>query len=146
MNSRVLPVLNLVGCLVLTGLLIMQWRKEHMLDQAAMVLRKELTKSQAETATETKRRITLENDIKVLKEAMEACQSALETTNTSLAEKQQHAERLGTELTAAREQVAAWEAALKQRDERIGTLDAELKKTRTRLDEAITRLDQAGAR
>ena len=53
---------------------------------------------------------------------------------------------LTAELAAAREQLAAWEQALAQRDERIQTLDAELVRARQRLEEAIARLREAGAR
>jgi hypothetical protein len=146
MNSRLLPVINLVGCLALAGLVVVQWRREHVLDMATAGLRKELADSRAQTAEEAERRAALERDIVVLKESMEATQLAAETSARNLAAKQQLAGQLEAELAAARQQVTAWEQALKQRDERIGALDAELAKTRARLNEAVARLKEAAAR
>ncbi len=146
MNSRLLPVINLVGCLALAGLVVVQWRREHVLDMATAGLRKELAESRAQTAEEAERRAALERDIVVLKESMEATQLAAETSARNLAAKQQLAGQLEAELAAARQQVTAWEQALKQRDERIGALDAELAKTRARLNEAVARLKEAAAR
>ena len=146
MNSRLLPVINLVGCLTLAGLVVVQWRREHMLDMATAGLRKELADSRAQTAEEAERRAALERDIVVLKESMEATQLAAETSARNLATKQQLVGQLEAELAAARQQVTAWEQALKQRDERIGALDAELAKTRARLNEAVARLKEAAAR
>jgi chromosome segregation ATPase len=146
MNSRLLPVINLVGCLALAGLVVVQWRREHVLDMATADLRKELAESRAQTAEEAERRAALERDIVVLKESMEATQLAAETSARNLAAKQQLAGQLEAELAAARQQVTAWEQALKQRDERIGALDAELARTRARLNEAVARLKEAAAR
>jgi len=146
MNSRLLPVINLVGCLALAGLVVVQWRREHVLDMATAGLRKELADSRAQTAEEAERRAALERDIVVLKESMEATQVAAESSARNLAAKQQLAGQLEAELAAARQQVTAWEQALKQRDERIGALDAELAKTRARLNEAVARLKEAAAR
>jgi chromosome segregation ATPase len=146
MNSRVLPVLNLVGCLALTGLVVLQWRKERSMVGTFEGLKSELATARHQAAEDAKHRAALEGDIAVLKESIEATQKAAETSARNFAEKDQQATQLQTEIAAAREQVTAWEAALKQRDERIQTLDADLAKTRARLDEAITRLKEAGAR
>jgi chromosome segregation ATPase len=146
MNSRVLPVLNLVGCLALTGLVVLQWRKERSMVGSLAGLKSELATARHQAVEDAKHRAALERDIAVLKESIEATQKAAETSARNFAEKDQQATQLQTEIAAAREQVTAWEAALKQRDERIQTLDGDLAKTRARLDEAITRLKEAGAR
>lgn len=146
MNARVLPILNAIGCLVLTGLVGIQWLKEHALNSDVDKLRGELAAARRHAADETSRRSALERDIAVLKEAITATQQAAESAAGELAGKQQLAEKLQTELAAATQQVAAWEAALIQRDERIRQLDSELATTRQRLDEAIAKLKAAGAR
>lgn len=146
MNSRVLPILNLIGCLALTGLVVVQWRKERAMDGTLAGLKSELSTAKRQAAEDAKHRAALERDIAVLKESIEATQKAAETSDRNFAEKDQLATQLQTEIAAAREQVAAWEAALKQRDERIRALDADLTKTRARLDEAVIRLKAAGAR
>jgi chromosome segregation ATPase len=146
MNSRVLPVLNLIGCLALTGLVVAQWRKELASDTAIAGLKSELAVARSTAAEEAKRCAALERDIAVLKEAIEATQKSAETASRGLAEKAQLNSTLETELVAARGRVTAWETAIRERDERIRTLDADLTKTRARLDEAVIRLKAAGAR
>jgi chromosome segregation ATPase len=146
MNSRVLPVLNLIGCLALTGLVVVQWRKERSLDGALSGLKTELATARHQAAEDAKHRTALERDISVLKESIEATQQAAESSARNLAEKDQLVNQLQTANASAREQVAVWEDAVKQRDERIQALDADLGKTRARLDEAIQRLKESGAR
>ncbi len=146
MASRALPILNAIGCLALTGLVVAQWQREHRLDGTLARLRSELATAKNQAAEEAKRRAALENDISVLKESIEATQNAAESSARLLAEKGEHTTRLEADLNTAREQVTAWETALKARDERIRTLDSELTASRKRLDEAIARLKSAGAR
>ena len=146
MFPRVLPLLNAIGCLALTGLVVVQWRKERNLDGELAGTRTELATAKGQAAEESKRRIALERDIAVLKESIEATQQAAESSARAVADKDQLATQLQTELRAALEQVAAWEVAVKARDERISALAADLAATRKRLDEAIDRIKAAGAR
>ena len=146
MKSRVLPILNAVGCLALTALVVIQWKREHQSGIATAALRKELAASRFETAEESKRRAALEHDITLLKESIEATQQAAEQSARALEEKEHLVTTLQSELAAAREQVVAWEEAIKQRDERITTLTGQLDQTRKRLDEAIARLREASNR
>ena len=71
---------------------------------------------------------------------------AAETAARELGEKQQQVVRLEAENASAREQITAWEDAVKQRDERIEALDGQLVKTRAKLDEAVARLKESTAR
>jgi len=146
MTSRVLVIINTIGCLLLTALVVVQWRGERELDVTVATLRTQLAAAADQAAEDAKHRAALERDIAVLKETIEATQVAAESSTRALAEKEALAERLQTELTAATEQVAAWETALKARDERIVSLAAEIDATRKRLDEAIAKLKEAGAR
>ena len=122
MNPRVLPILNLIGCLALTGLVVVQWRREHLTDAAAAGLRQELATARTEIAEAAKQRAALERDIVVLKESIEATQKSAETSARGLEEKERQVAELESGIATAREQVTAWEAAVKQRDERIRTL------------------------
>lgn len=146
MSPRALPILNAIGCLVLTGLVVAQWRKERLLDGALAGLGTELAAAHERAAGEAKRHAALERDVTVLKESIEATQRAGEAAALSLAEKEQATTQLQTELSAAREQVTTWQGALKARDERIHALEENLAATRRRLDEAIAKLKAAGAR
>lgn len=146
MNPRAFPILNAIGCLALTGLVIAQWRKERSLDGTLAGVKSELVAARNQAAEDAKQRAAIERDIAVLKESIESTQQAAETSARTLAEKDQLATQLQTELSTAREQVIAWETALKLRDERILSLDADLTATRRRLEEAIAKLKAAGAR
>ncbi len=150
MKSRVLPILNAFGCLVLTGLVITQWRleRDHLRD--IKNLKSELTASQENLTIETRRSNALERDITALKESIEATQQAAEAATRSLTEQNSQAEALKTELANTREQTAtqikAWEEAIATRDAKLQSLNTDLTATRARLDEAIGKLKSAGAR
>jgi len=143
MIPRALPILNALGCLVLTGLVVAQWMKERSIHDDLEAVTRQLAAARDETAKESQRRVVLERDIEVLKEAIESTQKAAESATRELSEKSTLATGLQTELASAREQVAQWEAALKARDERIQSLVGDLSATRKRLDEAITKLKAA---
>lgn len=146
MKSRVLPILNAIGCLVLTGVIFIQWQRERAAGESLAKLKTELHAANDLAADETKRADGLERDIAVLKESMEATQKAAEASARLMEEKTAQAAGLETEVTAAREQLKTWEAAIAARDEKLRALDAQLTATRQRLDEAIAKLKEAGAR
>ena len=146
MTPRALPLLNAIGCLALTGLVVAQWRKERSMRDELVETKAKLSLSLQQTDEETKRRTSLERDIAVLKETIESAQKAAENSTKDIVEKDRTVTQLQAELTAAREQITVWEAAMKTRDEQIRTLDGKLAATRKRLEEAIEKLKAAGAR
>lgn len=146
MNARFLPVLNLIGCLALTGLVVTQWRTERSKEAALADLKSQLAAARHQAKEDAKHRAALEHDISVLKESLEATQKAAEAATRELEQKEQHITQLQAAESAARTQLAAWEEAVKQRDERIRALETDLTKTRARLDEAVIRLKQAAER
>jgi septal ring factor EnvC (AmiA/AmiB activator) len=107
MTPRTLVIINTIGCLLLTALVVVQWRGERKLDDTVATLRTQLAAAANQAAEDAKHRAALERDIAVLKESIEATQKAAESSTRALAEKEVLAERLQTELTAATEQVAA---------------------------------------
>ncbi len=146
-TSRFLPVLNLAGCLLITGVIIAQWLKERGLDDRIETLGKELVISRGQTAEAQKHATALESDVIQLKEAIEATtkarQEAEEAASRVIAE---HNEKMTAFTTASEDQVKTWEAALAARDAKIRELNASLTATRERLNEAIAKLKGAGAR
>lgn len=146
MKSRVLPILNLAGCLALTGLVLLQWNRERALDSRIGKLQTELAAARDQSAAETKRAAALHRDIEVLKESIEATQKAAEAAANGLAENESQTAELQMELGAAREQIVEWQTAIAARDEKLKSLNTELVATRKRLDEAIGKLKTAGAR
>ncbi len=153
MKARLLPFLNAAGCIALTVLVTVQWRNEHRLRLVNQDLRKQISAAGTKAAGDARHRAALERDIALLKESLEVTQLAAEksaadaeTFAAALQQQETTNQTLTAELAAAREQVAAWEQAVAQRDQRIKTLDTELARTRQRLEEAIARLKEAGAR
>jgi len=144
-KSRALILINAIGCLALTGLVVVQWRKERATSERMVRVMAESAAANERAAEEGKRRAALERDIATLKETIDSIQKSAETSADAFAQKDQLANQLDAELKAAREQLTSWEAALKARDERIRTLDSNLAATRQRLDEAIRKLKAAGA-
>lgn len=124
----------------------MQWNKERALDGTISQLRSELSEARAAADAQRQRTASLERDISVLKESLEATQQAMEVATRALEEKEAAGELLVGELAAVRAQVALWQEAIVGRDEKIRELGEELVATRARLDTALVRLKEAGAR
>lgn len=144
--SRILPFLNAAGCLVLAGLALFQWGRERELDATLRTAEIELRDERAAHESEQKRAAGLEKDIGVLKESITALQATAEELGDAVAAKEAElAESLaaGEALTA---KLAEWEQAVAARDAKLKELDTALTETRKRLDEAVERLKQAGAR
>jgi chromosome segregation ATPase len=145
-KSRFLPFINALGCLALAGVILVQWNKERALDGTISQLRSELSEARAAADAQRQRTASLERDISVLKESLEATQQAMEVATRALEEKEAAGELLVGELAAVRAQVALWQEAIVGRDEKIRELGEELVATRARLDTALVRLKEAGAR
>jgi chromosome segregation ATPase len=145
-KSRVLPILNAIGCLVLTGVVVLQWQRERALGESVSKLKTELHAANDLADAETRRAAGLERDIAVLKESIEATQKAAEVSARLMEEKTTQTAGLETEISAAREQLKTWETAIAARDEKLRALDAELTASRKRLDEAIEKLKEASTR
>jgi chromosome segregation ATPase len=150
-SSRFLPILNLVGCLLITVVIVAQWLKERGLGERIASISQELVISRDQTAEAEKRVIALESDVAQLKEAIEATtlarKEAEEAARTEVEKiTTGHNEKIAELTTASEERVKTWEAAIATRDEKIRALNATLTSTRERLDEAIAKLKEAGAR
>lgn len=139
MKSRVLPIVNAIGCLALTGLVVSQWRQERVRIQENLQLHSELSLVRDQLATETTRSAALERDISALKESIELSRKSTAESANALVERDK-------QLSAARESIQTWEAAITARDAKLRELHEELVSTRARLDEAVARLKAAGAR
>ena len=146
MKSRVLTLLNAGGCLVLTGVLGLQWAKEKSLRSDFNRTTGELHAAKALVATEVKRSAALERDITALKEAIEATRKAADLSAQALAETDNRSTALKAEIEASRSLTKTWQDAIATRDARLVELNAELTATRQRLDQAVNKLRSAGAR
>lgn len=146
MKSRVLPILNAIGCLALVGLVVTQWRKERAYVTDISLLHLELTSTQDQLTDTAKHSAALEKDIAALKESIEISRKSADEATRILAAQDHQNGSLRFELTAAREQIKTWENAIADRDAKLRSLDETLTATRARLDEAIAKLKAAGAR
>jgi septal ring factor EnvC (AmiA/AmiB activator) len=144
--SRALPILNALGCLILTGLVILQWNKERRLNTTLDEVKTELSNSIEQATTESKRGKMLDQDIAVLKESLEIAQQANDATTRSLQSKETLANELESKLAAANAQLETWRTAIDARDEKLRALNRELTATRGRLDDAIAKLKASAAK
>jgi chromosome segregation ATPase len=145
-KSRVLPILNTIGCLILSALILIQWQRERAAGASLAKLKTELAAAHDLAAAKTQRAADLARDIAVLKESIEATQKAAEASARLMEEKTTQTASLEVEISTAREQVKTWETAIAARDEKLLSLAAELTATRKRLDEAIAKLKEASIR
>lgn len=153
MSARLLPILNALGCLILVGFILVQWHGGQSLQNQLFASQTQsILEANARLETE-KRADALQSDVDGLKASIEAIRvtsqhdqySAGEATKLAT-EKATEAEALTTDLTQAQEQLKQWAEAVKSRDEKLKELNEALIVTRNRLNEAITKLKQAGAR
>jgi predicted regulator of Ras-like GTPase activity (Roadblock/LC7/MglB family) len=145
-KSRLLPILNAVGCLALTGLVISQWQQDRHQQRVLQQLRSAAVTNAQQLATEVAHSETLGRDIAVLKQSITATQTAAESAAHQLAEQNLQAGDFKSQLTAASEQVELWKTALAERDRKLIEQSNELLATRKRLDEAIAKLNALKAR
>lgn len=141
-----LPILNAAGCVVLAAVLVAQWFKERKLDDTVEELRTELRVARDQTAADTERIAGLDRDVVALKESLEATQTAANEAARAMAEMQAKHQTLEADAAAAAEQVKTWQDAIAERDEKLVSLNDDLTATRKRLDQAIAKLKEAGAR
>ena len=153
MSARLLPILNALGCLILTGFIFLQWRGGHALENQ---LREADRRFQAESGLrlDAEARATrLQSDIEGLKASIEAIREASERDQKAavdaakaMAEQTSANAGLTDQLARSKQQLKDWEEAIRTRDDKLKELNAALVATRQRLDEAIAKLKQAGAR
>ncbi len=149
--SRILPIANLIGCLLITGIIVAQWLKERGLDSKINGLSQLLATTRDQYDNQIKHSAALEADVAQLKESIEATVRARKETEDAMAKLIADRDALAaataaSSQTAAQKQTKAWENAIADRDEKIRSLSASLTATRTRLDDAIAKLKAAGAR
>ena len=145
-TSRILPIINVIGCFLVTGVVIGQWIKERRVNGEIRNLRMEITSTQENYEKEHKRAETLQGDVNQLKDSIEAMAKAKVEFEASLAkDAEEHNARMQAENATVQEQTQIWKKAIADRDEVIAKLNSNLSATRARLDEAVSKLKKAGA-
>lgn len=146
-TRRLLPLLNLAGCLILSALVISQWLKERDLGRQITGLSQQLVTTRNQYDAEKSRASALESDVAQLKECIESVAAARKETEAALAKMTaEHEAAVPAAQQTLQAQTALWEKAIAERDTKLGELAATLTVTRERLDQAISKLKQAAAR
>lgn len=140
-TNRILPIVNLVGCVLITGIIVAQWLKERGLGGRIDVLNQQLVTTRDQYAAEKTRAAALESDVAQLKESVEATVRSRKESEDALAKL--IAERDAQSAKSARGQLRIWEQAIAERDAKIRELNENLAATRQRLDEAVAKLKAA---
>ena len=153
MSARLLPILNAVGCLVLAGLILAQWHGGQTLEDQLRDARGRTSEAMNARLDAEKRVARLQSDIDGLKASIDAIREgserdrkAAEDAGKFAADKAGEVGILTIGLGKAQEQIKLWEDATKVRDEKLKEINESLVETRKRLDEAVAKLKQAGAR
>jgi len=152
-NSRLVTILNAIGCLVLAAVILIQWQQGQMLSDQLLASRsQEVLQANARVEAETLSK-QLQADIDGLKASVDSIQQSAALAEQQLAAKAEETKSLLTQLSQTQEQIKTWEAAVKSRDEALTLRDTKLQElndslvaTRKRLDQAVAELKTAGAR
>lgn len=153
-TNRILPIANLIGCLLITGIIVVQWINERVTHNAMGALNQKLETTREELDSEKRRASALDNDVKQLKESIESTMLARKETEDAMAkliaerdaQAATTASAVATNNEAILKQTDIWEKALAERDAKIRELNTSLGAARSRLDAAIAELKAAGAR
>lgn len=152
MKPNVLPIVNVIGCVLLLGIVGMQWQQSEqqreayraiqVREHAANEARDEAVKrAEALTVDLTELKQSLVQTQKAADEAALASQKKGEQLAVSTASRDQAL----AERDALQKQIVEWEAALKLRDQTITEQNAAMIALRKKLDDAIAQLKKAGA-
>lgn len=142
MKPRPLAVINAIGCLALTTVLVHQWAKERGARDESARLRADVSAARTQAETSAREAAALRRDIDALKDSL----GSIRIAANAAAEANARAAGMADDLELARAQLAKWQAAIAARDATIRKLDGELAAARARLDEAVTKMKRAGAR
>ncbi len=143
---KALPILNAVGCLGLIVIIVVQWNKgeEIVKERNAALVRQRNTEN--EKIEVEKRVYQLQSDVNGLKASIDAMRAEAEALEKKVADGEELVNHLNIGLHFSHANFQGMEQAIAERDARIVQLNSSLVATRNRLDEAIERLKQAGAR
>jgi len=146
MTTRILMILNAIGCLLLTAVVVGQWVREHKLKAQLDQLQHEVGSMQLQVAEQIEKREGLERDVEMLKDSLGQAQKAIESKDALVAEREVVIGKLKQESESAQKQLEIWNRAVEDRDRRIQSLGADLLEARKRLDAAIGQLKSQRSR
>jgi len=140
MSTRVLMILNAIGCLLLTAVVVGQWAREHALKMQIKGLQYDIGSLQIRVDEEIQKREGVERDVVMLKDSLDQARKAIEVKDAQFAEREVVVGKLKQEIELTQKQLEVWNKAVEDRDRRIQLLNANLLEASKRLDEAIGQL------
>ncbi|MBK1881662.1 hypothetical protein JIN85_04510 [Luteolibacter pohnpeiensis] len=146
MTARILSITNAIGCLILVGFIFYQWHQGLTTELKLKDAKTEAINEHNERMTAETKIAVLQSDIVGLKDSISSIREAYETSEKSLVEKSKEADDLAKSLSELQAQTEQWMEAIKQRDAKLLEQNQEIAATRKKLDEAIAKLKEAGAR
>lgn len=152
MKQSIFPIVNAFGCVVLLGIVGVQWRQNENQREAYRAIQiKEHAANEARDEA-LKRADVLTADLAELKQSLMQTQKvadeaalASQQKGEELAATQTARDQVTAERDALQKQIAEWEAAMKLRDQTITEQNEAMVALRKKLDEAIAQLKKAGA-
>lgn len=146
MTTRILMILNAIGCILLTVVVVVQWAGEHALKAQVKRFQDEVGGLQIQVDDEIQKREGVERDVVMLKDSLEQARKAIEAKDAQIAGREVVVGKLKQEVELIQKQLEVWNKAVEERDRRIQVLDADLLEAHKRLDEAIGRLKSQRSR
>jgi chemotaxis protein MotB len=152
MKSRWFPLVNAVGCAVLSGIVAMQWWQNESRREAYRQLQVQAHALQEQRDEALDRVESLTTDIADLKQSLLQTQKAADEAARLSSERAEQLlasntarDQATAERDALRAQITQWETAIKERDQAIIERNEAIAALRKKLDEAIAQLKKAGA-
>lgn len=152
MKSRWFPLVNAVGCAVLSGIVAMQWWQNESRRAAYRQLQVQAHAVEEQRDEALQKLDTLNTDIADLKQSLLQTQKAADEAARQNAEQAEQLfasdsarDQATAERDAMRAQITQWQAAIKERDQAIIERNEAIAELRKKLDEAIAQLKKAGA-
>lgn len=139
---RGLVIINICGVVLLGSLTVVQWWNNRVEHERLVVEHRQRLACENELDELRKRAASLEGDVERLKAGITDAQKTAEENSTAKTQVETEKKTVTAERDQLKEQLAKWEAAIKDRDAKLGELSNQLREARARLDEAIKRLDK----
>ena len=141
---RGLTLINICGVIILGSLTIVQWWNNRVEHERLVEEHRQRLASENELEELRKRATSLEGDVERLKAGITDAQKAADENNRAKTQMETEKKTVAAERDQLKDQLTKWEAAIKDRDARLGELSNQLREARARLDEAIKRLEKKG--
>ncbi|MDB6076604.1 MAG: hypothetical protein JWO82_351 [Akkermansiaceae bacterium] len=145
MKPRTFAITNLVGCIVLTIVLVMQWLGNSGLETQLTDSYRKVQEVSDDRDAKAARASSLEADVSQLKDSIESLNREVLSLQTDLDHKKEEAEHSKADADVALKGLDEWKAGVEQRDQVIADLQKNLALYKARLESAAASLSKVAA-